>query len=164
MNPKDLLAHKKTEKRLESVPAFKPMKKGKLPKPFRAMGGKRLFATELLEVSDTHWAIFIWRDGPEITDSLFLGYLFCKLSNGDLSPLFEFHLHPSHKGIHGKTPCNTELNYTNRQLPGAPELNLKSQVERQLDPRNESDRLILIDNFCNACGITIGQKNDLWNS
>ena len=164
MKPKDLREHKKALKLLDSSPEFKQMKRGKFPKPFKTMGSPRLFTTGLLNVSDTHCVIFIWRDGPEITDSLFLGYLFCKLNNSDLYPLFEFHLHPSHKSIHGKTPCNTESNYTNRQLPGAPELKIASKVARQLDPRSESDRAILIGDFCDSCGITIGKKNGLWNS
>lgn len=162
MNPKDLAAHKKFEKRLKTLPQFKQMKKGKLPKPFKTMGGLRLYSTEIIDVSDAHCVIFIWRDGEEITDSIFLAWLFCKLANGDLSPIFEMHLHPSHKGLHAKTPCLTELNYTNRQLPGAPELDLKTQSE--YDPRDPDDRTILINIFCDRCGIKIGDEDNLWNS
>ena len=161
MTPHELVAHKKSEKRLADLPAFKPMKKGKLPKPFKTMGGPRLFATDIIDVSDTHCVIFIWRDGEELTDSMFLAWLMCKLSSGQLSPLFELHLHPSHKGLHVKTPCKTELNYTDRQLPGAPELDL--HMERMLDPRDDGDRHLLIAEFCNRCGIQLGSKDNLWN-
>jgi hypothetical protein len=161
MKPNELAAHKKSEKRLNELPIFKAMKKGKLPKPFKAMGGARLFATDLIDVSETHCVIFIWRDGPELTDSMFLGWLMCKLHGGQLSPLFELHLHPSHKGLHIKTPCKTQLNYTDRQLPGAPELDLK--MPKMLDPREERDRHILIAEFCRRCGIKIGDKESLWS-
>lgn len=163
MEPYHLIDHKRVKKRLASLPAFKPMKKGKFPKPFKTMGGgTRTFSTELIDVSDTHCVIFIWRDGEELTDSMFLAWLLCKLSNGDLSPLFEMHLHPSHKGLHVKIPCKTDLDYTNRQLPGAPEFDLK--MRRTLDPREQNDREILIAEFCKRCGIATGDENSLWNS
>ncbi|MFZ6732050.1 hypothetical protein ACO0LG_09035 [Undibacterium sp. Ji42W] len=162
MEPSDLLEHKHSHKRLASQPQFKPMKKGKFPKPFKTMGGMRLHSTDLIDVSDTHCVIFIWRDGDELIDSLFLGWLMCKLRSGELSPLFEMHLHPSHKGLHVKMPCKTDLDYTSRQLPGAPEFDLKFQ--RMLDPRSEKDREILIADFCKRCGIEIGDENSLWNS
>ena len=164
MTPKELREHKKSPKRLLESPEIAVLKKGKLPTPFKTMGSSRLFATKLLKVSDTHYMVLMWRDGDVVTDTLFLGWLLCQLHDGSFFPLFEYHLHPSHKGIHAKTPCNTELNYTNRLLPSAPELNLKSSSERQLDPRNSHDRLILIDNFCNACGIKIGSEENLWNA
>ena len=75
-----------------------------------------------------------------LTDSAFFGWLLCELQNGVLYPLLEFHYHPSHKGVHAKMPCNTELDYTQRQLPQAPELNLKALPG--LDPRTEDGRAI----------------------
>lgn len=83
------------------------------------------------------------------------------LPDGQLFPLFEFHYHPSHKGVHAKLPCKTELNYAGRQLPGAPELNLKSSGS--LDPRSEADRMALVHRFCQACGIELGEGGGLWN-
>lgn len=160
MDARDLLAHKKSPKRLATMPHFKPLKKGKLPKPFKTMGGSRLFSTDIIDVSDTHSVIFIWRDGSELTDTMFLAWMLCKLNNGDFSPLYEFHFHPSHKGMHAKIPCRTQFNYTNRQLPGAPEFNLHSA--NIPDPRTACDRGILIVRFCKACGIDLGDEQNLW--
>jgi hypothetical protein len=162
MSPKELASHKAAPKRLSSLPDFKIMKRGKLPKPLHKMGGARIQATELISVSDTHNVFFAWRDGEIRTDSAFYAYLFCILGNGDLSPLFILHLHPSHKDVHAKLPCNTENNYTNRELPGAPELALSTDREN-LDPRRSDDRLHLIECFCKACGITMGTEGGLWN-
>ena len=162
MTPRDLANHKAAAKRLKETPAFKPLKRGKLPKPFHRLGGARLFATDLIEVSSTHVAVFIWRDGEILTDRAFFGYLFCRLPADALYPLFEFHWHPSHKGLHAKLPCRTESDYTNRQLPGAPELALTTYGK--LDPRVEVDRLRLISAFCDACGITLGDADSLWTA
>lgn len=166
MTPKELKHHKEHTKVLSDIPEFKPLKRGKLPKPLHRMGGPRLSATKIIELSDTHVAVFLWRDGQILTDTAFFGHLFCRIPNGTLYPLLEFHWHPSHKGFHAKTPCETEIDYTNRMLPGAPELALATQ--EHLDPRVESDRVALINEFCRVCGITISSPHDnktisLWN-
>jgi hypothetical protein len=158
---RDLAKHKVASKRLEEVPTFRQMKRGKLPKPFNRMGGPRLFATDLVAVSDSHAALFVWGDGEILTDTKFYGYMLCRLSNGSLYPLLEFHWHPSHKGVHVKMPCETSLDYTGRLLPGAPELALKST--RTLDPRSHDDRVQLIAMFCEAAGIELGDADGLWN-
>ena len=160
MNKKELSDHKAFPKRLSEKPAFKAMKKGKLPKPFKTMGGPRLHSTELISVSDSHIIIFIWRDGQTLTDTAFLAWMFCRLHNDNLYPIFEMHYHPSHKGLHCKLPCKTDLDYTNRQLPQAPELYL--HVQSGLDPRVELDREKLILKFCTSCGISVGNANELW--
>ncbi len=161
MLPKELAAHKLAPKRLVGIPAFRAMKKGKLPKPLHKMGGPRLHATDLTAVSDTHRAVFIWRDGELLTDSAFFGYLFQVLADDELSPLVEFHLHPSHKGLHIKVPCDTLYDYRQRLLPGAPELALSGISD--LDPRREDDRTKLIVRFCKALGITVGPEDALWS-
>lgn len=160
MNKKELQSHKDHPKRLEGKPTFKVLKKGKLPKPFKSMGSNRIFSTELLDVSTTHTVVFMWRNGEQVTDSAFYAWLFCRLQNNDLYPIFELHYHPSHKGVHCKLPCKTDLDYTNRQLPQAPELDLV--VQSGLDPRIEIDREKLILKFCESCGISVGQTNELW--
>jgi hypothetical protein len=157
MKPRELAKHKSAPKSLATVPTFKPLKKNKLPKPLSRIGGGRVKATELLRVSPDHLAILVWRDGEILTDRAFFGFLFCTLASGALSPVFEFHWHPSHKGIHCKVPCNTSSDYTNRFLPGAPELNLKTPSI--LDPRSENDRLVLIHLFCKACGISLPETD-----
>ena len=162
MSPKDLASHKAASKRMVSVPGFKTMKRGKLPRPLHKMGGSRIQATELISVSDTHNAFFAWRDGEIRSDSAFYAYLFCVLGDGALSPLFILHLHPSHKDIHAKLPCKTENDYTNRELPGAPELKLSTHRDN-LDPRKDQDRQYLIEYFCDAYGITMGTEGGLWN-
>lgn len=151
MKPRDLRGHRKAAKRFVEPPTFKPLKRGKLPRPFRKIGGPRFQATNLHDVSGTHVAFIYWRDGPTLEDRSFYAYLLCRLADGRLSPLFEFHWHPSHKPIHCKVPCKTSLDYTERRLPGAPELRLKT--ERRLDPADSQDRNVLIMKFCKACGI-----------
>ena len=161
MTPKELADHKAVSKRLVSVVAFKSLKRGKYPKPLHKVGGPRMQSTDLIEVSDTHRVVFIWRDGELRTDSAFFGYLFCILGTGELSPLFEMHFHPSHKGLHVKLPCKTESDYTSRMLPGAPELALS--VRHDIDPRLEKDRDVLIDRFCGSCGIAMGSVGGILN-
>lgn len=153
MNPRDLRAHKKAPKRLESTPVFKSQARKKLPKPFHKLGGPRIESTGMIDVSADHVVFMYWRDGPILTDRSFYAYLFCRLANKSLSPLFEFHWHPSHKGFHCKTPCRTVNDYTNSVLSGAPELALKPT--RQLDPKIYDDRMRLVIDFCKWCGISL---------
>lgn len=160
MTPKDLAQHKAAPKQLLGTPDFKKLKRGKLPKPFHKMGSARLMSTDLLSVSDTHRVVLMWRDGETLQDSLFMAWMFCVLENQSLYPLFELHFHPSHKGVHCKLPCNTETDYTDRQLPKAPELEL--MTTEGLDPRVEVDRHQLTMQFCEACGITLASKEDTW--
>lgn len=165
MNPKDLVAHKNVRKCLCGVPKFKRLVRKSLPKPFNRIGRQGSQATDLIAVSDDHRVIFFWHDGPERTDRSFYAYLLCVTRNGDLYPLFELHYHPSHKGLHCKTPCKTSADYRNRLLPGAPELNLNAS--RDFDPRLEHDRAELIRIFCEAVGvetaIKIYRQGELWN-
>ena len=102
--------------------------------------------------------LLMWRDGEEITDRAFYGHLLWALPQGDLYPLLEFHYHPSHKGVHCKMPCETAIDYRNRLLPGAPELNLGTS--RILDPRVPDDRSALVVLFCRAAGITISNEQN----
>lgn len=140
-------------KQLKETPIFKPQRRNKLPKPFKTLGGSRINATSMMDVSTDHVVFMYWRGGSIFTDRSFFAFLFCRLSNGDLSPLFEFHWHPSHKGFHCKTPCKTVENYTNRILRRAPELSLSTKG--QLDPKNEVDRVQLVLEFCRFCGIKL---------
>lgn len=117
-------------------------------------------STDLLSVSDSHRVVLMWRDGETLQDSLFMAWMFCVLENQSLYPLLELHFHPSHKGVHCKLPCNTENDYTNRQLPKAPELELMTATG--LDPRIDVHRQQLILQFCEACGITLASKEDTW--
>lgn len=153
MKPHDLHAHKKAPKQLKAVPVFKPQARNKLPKPFKKLGGSRIESTGMMDVSADHVAFMYWRDGDILTDRSFFAYLFCRMANNDLSPLFEFHWHPNHKGFHCKTPCRTINDYTNRTLPGAIELALKT--DSRLDPKNHADRLKLVMYFCELCGIVL---------
>ncbi|WP_250529269.1 hypothetical protein [Caballeronia sp. ATUFL_F1_KS4A] len=81
-------------------------------------GASACQATDLIPVSDAHCVLFMWRDGEELMDRSFYGHLLWTLPQGDLSPLLEFHYHPSHKGVHCKMPCETTIDYRNRLLPG----------------------------------------------
>jgi hypothetical protein len=160
MTPHELRKHKLYKKQLKEVPVFKPHSKRKkqLPKPLSRIGGSKVFSSGLLEVSDTHSVFMLWREGDILTDRSFYAYLFCQLSDKTLSPLLEFHWHPSHKGQHCKTPCKTTQNFTGRLLPGAPELALAT--DHKLDPRKEKDRLKLIIKFCETCGIGLPDEHD----
>jgi hypothetical protein len=162
MTPQELAKHKQAPKRLAALPAFKAMtKSAKKPKPFHKMGGARYQWTEVQAVSDIHRIVFIWRNGELRTDASFFAYLFYIPQSGELYPLTEFHFHPSHKGGHIKVPCETEYDYIERFLPGAPELQI-SGVDA-LDPRLDEHRSILIDRFCRAVGIKTGKDDGLWN-
>lgn len=161
MEPRELKAHKDALKILNAYPAFKPLNKknNNLPKPLDGLGRrKNAHATGLLTLSDTHSAFFLYRDGEILTDRAFYGFLFCHLANGSLSPLHEFHWHPSHKGLHCKMPCKTQTNYSGRQLSQAPEFNLS--MDRPYDPAVLSDRTHLIRLFCRACGVTMTPQDD----
>ena len=121
------------------------------------MGSSRIQATDLLSVSDTHRVVLMWRDGETRQDSAFMAWMFCLLENQDLYPLFELHFHPSHKGVHCKLPCKTENDYTSRQLPGAPELDLFTL--EGLDPRVDVDRQKLTLQFYSHGAILLTALN-----
>jgi len=158
MTPEELKKHKSLRKQLKKIPEFSAQRRNKLPKPFNKLGGSRIQSTGMVDVSDTHAVFMYWIDGEILTDRSFYGHLFSKLMNGSLYPLFEFHWHPRHKGFHCKIPCNTEYDYTDRTLPGAHELKLKT---KQLDPKNIQDRHELIYRFCNACGVLLPDNDPL---
>ncbi len=161
MEPRELRAHKLAAKSLPELPEFKPLNKRSsgLPRPLDGLGRrKNAFATGLISVSDTHSAFFLYRDGEILTDRAFYGFLFCHLQNGSLYPLHEFHWHPSHKGLHCKMPCKTVLNYSGRQLVQAPELSLT--MDRPLNPADPTDRVALIQLFCQACGVTMPNMDE----
>lgn len=160
MTPKELQEHKLAPKSLGAIPKFKELNKknNSYPKPLDMLGRrKNAFASGLIALSDTHEAFFLYRGGDILTDTSFYGYVFCRLANGSLYPLYEFHWHPSHKGLHCKLPCNTTLDYNGRLLKAAPELSLNS--DPTLDPRKEKDREELISLFCESCGIQQGWKS-----
>lgn len=160
MSPRELAVHKAAPKRLMGMPSFKRLTRGKLPKPFHKMGAPRLQATSLIAVSDKHRVIFMWRDGETLQDAAFMAWLFFVQGEQVLYPLFELHFHPSHKGVHCKTPCRSDMDYNNRQLPAAWELNLATS--EGLDPRSDTHRKQLMLQFCAACGITVTQEEDPW--
>lgn len=154
MKPRELRDHKRAIKVLKDLPVFKPIKRNTLPKPFDQLGRRsHVYAAGPISISTDHALVFLYRDGEIFTDSCFYGYFACVLANGSFSLLMEFHWHPSHKGLHCKTPCGSQENYSGRLLAHAPELNLASDCT--LDPRMEGDRLELIRLFCKACNVTM---------
>ncbi len=76
-----------------------------------------------------------------------------------MTPLAIMHYHPSHKGVHMMFNCNSDIDYTDRQLPGARELSVNAPLP--LDPANERDRGWLICEFCRRCNITLGNQDGL---
>ena len=160
MTPQELQGHKEAAKKLRAVPVFRSMKQSsRLPKPFDRMKG-RLHTSGEITVGEAYKVFIFWRDGEELSDSAFMAWLMFVTRSGSLIPLFEFHYHPSHKGVHAKLPCRTELDYAGRQLPAAPEFNLKTQSG--VDPRSDEGRLQLLHQFCVACGIEMNDDGDLW--
>ena len=165
MKARELREHKKARKVLRTIPVFKSFRRGALPPPLHRMGGPRTESTGLIKVSDSHWVHFLAHNGQTLLDRSFFAHLFVKLADDSFSPLFEFHWHPSHKGFHCKTPCRNTVNYKNRLLPHAIELNLKTQTD--LDPWRPEDRLKLVNIVCNVCGIHFntlpsGPQKDFW--
>lgn len=156
MEKRLLREHKRATKLLPGVPAFRPLKRKKLPRPFDRSGGPRVSSTELLPLGQGYEVLFIQRDGPLLTDSAFYGYLLKVTAAADREPLFEFHWHPSHKGFHCMLPCGQDVDFTNRRLSSTPELNMRTSP---LDPRRPHDRVQLVRLFCNACGIKIVDPN-----
>lgn len=157
MKRRTLAIHKREAKTLDVAPQFLQMKRGKLPKPLDKVGGPRIHMTQMIDVAPGYVVWFMWKDGETLMQTAFYAYLFNRVGNANLYPLCHFHWHPSHKPVHFTSPCDSDLNYTNRGLPGGKELNLK-RVKRQLDPRVELDRLQLIELFCKVCGISFGKK------
>ena len=156
MEPRELKSHKQHHKSLKEYPTFSPLsKKGnKLPRPLDRLGRrKEAHGSGIVRVSDSHVAFFLYRDGEILTDRAFYAYLFCELQNETLYTLYEFHWHPSHKGIHCKVPCRTSGNYAGRLLAQAPELQITKTSS--LDPANDSDRKLLVEIFCTKCGIAL---------
>lgn len=157
MKKKTLSLHKRATKLLSEVPAFNLSKRGKLPKPLHQIGGPRIHMTQLIPVAEKYCVWFMWKDGVTLEQTSFYAYLFHTVGESNLYPLCHFHWHPSHKPLHIKTPCGSDLNYTNRNLPSSNELNL-SRHNKRFDPRIEQHRLELIEVFCQACGIQFGHK------
>lgn len=156
MTPIELREHKRHCKKISALPTFTPLNKknNRLPRPLDQLGRRKdAHSSGMIRVSDSHVAFFLYRDGEILTDRSFYGYLFCELQNSTLSTLYEFHWHPSHKGIHCKLPCNTANNYAGRLLVQAPELQIASAST--LDPAKESDRKLLVEMFCKKCGIEL---------
>ena len=143
----------KTLRRLE----FRPLRKGKLPRPFDKQGGARLSSTGLIEIASGMSVLFIVRDGVALERRAFYGYLMQQSAAG-LVPLAIMHYHPSHKGVHLLTNCGTDRDYTERLLPGAPEIALRTP--EGLDPGSEQGRLRLVNDFCKRCGIRIAPDDE----
>jgi hypothetical protein len=161
MERRELRKQKWQPKFLADRPVFSPLEKGMLPKPFAKMGGPRIASTGLIDVSPSHQVFFLWKNGPILSDRSFYGWLLKKLQYANLYPLVEMHWHPSHKGLHIKTPCDSNRDYTNRQLPGAMEMGLRSNT--MYDPKEITDRLHLIERFCRIAGIHfIPEDSLLW--
>lgn len=167
MLPRELKQHKLINKQLNcSDIEFLPLKKGSLPGQFKRLGRPNAYSSGFVPVSDGYKVLFVWRDGELMTDSSFYGYLVHHPSPRDRQILLELHWHPSHKGIHCVTPCNTELNLNNRMLVAQPDINLNGNL--RWDPRVDKDRKELIQLFCDVCGITAinatsSVQFELWN-
>lgn len=157
MEQKLLKKHKLASKRLLHVPAYKPLRRGRLPRPLEKMGGGRMFATDLLSVGESYRLCFAWRDGVLLADTAFFAWLF-EAGNEGLYPLAILHYHPSHKPVHMLTPCRDGRDFLNRQLPGVIEFKI---AKERFDPRQDTDRQRMAAIFCERCGIAMGQAGGL---
>lgn len=151
-----LAALKRQPKRLRAV-AFTSLRKRHLPRPFDKLGGPRLQHSGLIDVSETLAVLFLVRDGESPERRAFYGYLVQRTLDG-LLPLVILHYHPSHKGVHILVNCDTSQDYTSRQLPGAPELTLRTPDS--IDPGTQAGRLRLINLFCERCGVRIAPDDE----
>lgn len=154
MRKQELGSLKNQAKRLTAV-QFRTFKRGGLPRPLDKIGGKRYLAAGPEQVAENLLVIFLVRDGETLERRAFYAYLFQSDPSGGLLPLANLHYHPSHKGIHIVLNCQTDRDYLDRLLPGAPELALNTPPG--LNPANDTDRLRLVDIFCRRCGITLGE-------
>jgi len=127
------------------------------PQPFDKMGGARLQSSGLVDVSSDLTAVFLVRDGDTLDRRAFFGHLMQRTSAG-LVPITILHYHPSHKGLHLRVNCGSLQDYTERLLPGAPELALATP--QGLDPASDWDRKRLVVEFCRRCGIRIAPDDD----
>lgn len=157
MNRQQLLAQKRKPKRLCEV-EFKALRKPSLPKPFDKIGGPRIQYSGLIDVADDSVVLFVARDGETLERRAFYAYWLLRTASG-LLPLVILHYHPSHKGVHLLTNCRDDRDYTERQLPGAPELALKTPAD--IDPGAQEGRLRLVNLFCERCGIRLGPDHQL---
>jgi len=162
MDARELQRHKRMPKTLEGMPEFKPLRRGRLPKPLNTVGRPRIQATDMLQLAGGMYSVvFLWRDGTVLEDRAFFAWWFLEINADCRLPLCIFHWHPSHKGFHVQVPCQTTSDYMNRQLPGAPELSIKMNAET-LDPLDPLARVRLIEVFCRICGIKFTRPT-LWN-
>lgn len=142
---------KRRTKTLRAV-EFRSLRRGKLPRPFDKLGGPRLTSSGLIEVAAGLSVLFLVRDGDAPERRAFFGHLM-QHSAGGLVPLVIMHYHPSHKGIHLLANCEVARDFTERLLPGAPELALRTPGG--IDLASEQGRLRLVNEFCVRCGIRI---------
>lgn len=153
MEPKSLRAVKlRRDKRLPSY-EFKTVKRNSLPPPLSKVCGSRRQSTGMIPVADDLAVCFIWRNGEIVEATAMYGYLF-EISDGRYRPLIRMDWHPSHKGLHVLTSCETELDLTGRNLVGCKELALSK--DHSFDVRMADDRARFVDVFCTTCNIRLG--------
>lgn len=157
MRKQELGSLKHQAKRLTAI-QFRPLKRGGLPRPLDKMGGKRLLVAGPAQVADNLLVIFLVRDGDTLERRAFFAHLFQDgLPSGGCSRSRFCIIIPATKGYVSciMLNCQTDRDYLDRLLPGAPELAL--DTPQGLNPANATDRLQLVSIFCRCCGITLGE-------
>lgn len=152
MEPQRLRAAQRAPKVIRQV-TFRPLKRGKLPRPFDKTGGPRLSYAGPLALGAGYSALFLVRSGATRERRAFYGYLLQDQPGADWVPLAALHYHPSHKGLHLVVNCGDLPDFTGRLLPGAPELALRTA--RAYDPDDAQGRLQLIQVFCDRLNIRL---------
>lgn len=158
MNPRQLREFKELNKELKEFPKFFAGTHGKdYPKPMKQLR-KYDMVSDILEVANNHIVVFAYRRKPLSIDCKFYAYWGLKNSDGKLIPIMIMHYHPDHKGIHVKLPCKTDPNidFTSRELPGAPELNIYGKESP--DIRTDEGVKQLVNLFCSASGTSIKEQ------
>ena len=155
MKKRKLAEIKNLNKNLYGTPKFFTGSHSKeYPKPLNKLRGYD-FTTDLIDVGNNCVLLFAYRRRGLAIKCKFYAYFGLKTTDNKLFPLMIMHYHPDHKGIHSKLPCETDeqIDYTSRELPGAPELNLANGMEPDIRTDEGINQLICL--FCNATGINI---------
>ena len=152
MNPRQLAEFKNMKKTMEPNPSFHQGTHSKsYPKPLNRFKSSSM-VSDLIYVADKQVVLFAYKQSELLIDCKFYAY-WGTLIDGKFTPIMIVHYHPSHKGMHAKVPCKTDRDYTSRELPGAPELQIHK--DKLPDMRTERGINELITLFCKSAGIMI---------
>lgn len=132
---------------------FKESRKARLPKHMERVRGKRVFATDLIELGRNISAVFLWRTGGALEKRALYGYAFRQHPEG-LEALLRMDYHPSYKGLHVKFGCEQPVSFINRDVVQGREFRLNNVA---LDPDESRDRARFVEEFCRRISASFGE-------